>query len=126
MPGMPAGSDTMAAQSAIAGLDEDRSKLYYDLVMRSLSTIARKALQTMDLDTYEYQSNFARRFHKRGVRDGRKAMVIMQLGLRFGPLTPETEKRINATCSDELDGIAQRLLTAPTLHEALGCESADI
>ena len=52
----------LAAQLASAGLDEDRSRLYFDLVLNSLSEAARQALQTMDPAKYQYQSEFARRY----------------------------------------------------------------
>ena len=39
----------VAAQQASIGLDEDRSRLYFDLVPASLSEAARQELQNMDL-----------------------------------------------------------------------------
>jgi hypothetical protein len=126
----------LAAQRAIATLDGDRAKLYYDLVMNSLNEAARRALQTMDLTTYEYQSDFARRYHSQGIAEGRAqgftegeqtgeqrgraALVIRQLGMRFGPLASEVRDGIITAPISELDAIAERLLTAPTLQEALG------
>ncbi len=52
--------------------------------------------------------------------EGRAALVIRLLGLRFGPLTDEVQNRIAAASLDELDMIGERLLTASTLTEALG------
>ncbi len=34
-------------------LDEDQSRLYFDLILSSLGEAARRALQTMDPATYE-------------------------------------------------------------------------
>ena len=110
----------LVAEFAIAGLDPDRSKLYFDLVRHSLSEAARRALQAMDLRKYEYQSDFARHYIAVGRAEGRAAMITKQLTLRFGPLTPEVEARIAEASIAELDGIGERLLTAQTLHEALG------
>lgn len=104
------------AEAAIAGLDPDRSKLYFDLVRHSLSEAARRALQAMDLRKYEYQSDFARRY----IAEGRAAVISKLLAQRFGPLTPEIEARIAGSMLPELDAIAERLLAARTLHEALG------
>ena len=59
-----------AAHLASLGLDEDRSKIYCDLIQQALSEAARKALQTMDPAKYEYQSEFARRY----VAQGREAV----------------------------------------------------
>jgi hypothetical protein len=117
-----------AAQRAVKGLDGDRSKLYYDLIMNSLSEAARRALQTMDMTTYKYQSEFARRYHSQGIaegrsqgeRAGRAALVLRLLDTRFGPLQPEVQDRVAAAPICELEAIAERLLTAPTLQEALG------
>src|SRR5262249_731225 len=58
------------AQTATAGLDADRSKLYFDLILNSLSEAARNALSSMDAYTYEYQSDFARRYLAQGVAQG--------------------------------------------------------
>lgn len=105
----------VAAQRASLGLDPDRSRLYFDLVLLSLSEAARRELQTMDPAKYEYQSDFARRY----VAQGRADMVIMQLTERFGPLTDDARARIAAASSSELDAIGKRLLHAKTLQDAL-------
>jgi hypothetical protein len=46
-------------------------------------------------------------------------MVLHLLAARFGQLDEATKARIAATSSAELDVIAERLLTAQTLQEAL-------
>jgi hypothetical protein len=110
----------LAAEFAIAGLDPDRSKLYFDLVLHSLSEAARRAFQAMDLRKYEYQSDFARHYVAQGEAKGRAAVVAKLLALRFGPLTQQAESRISEASIGELDAIAERLFTAQTLNEALG------
>ena len=114
----------LAAEIASLGLDEDRSRLYLDLVMASLSEAARRELQTMDPAKYEYQSEFARRWvaqgRLEGKAEGRADLVIRQLTLRFGPLSSAVLARISAASIEELDAIGERLLTAPSLQEALG------
>jgi hypothetical protein len=113
-----------AAQAALPGLDDKRSKLYFDLVLHHLSEAARRALQAMDPAKYEYQSDFARRYvaegRAEGEAKGRAALVIRQLAKRFGPLTQPVETRIAEASVEELDEIGERLLTAQTLNEALG------
>lgn len=42
------------AREASIGLDEDRSRLCFDLALASLSEAARRQLQTMNLRKYEY------------------------------------------------------------------------
>jgi hypothetical protein len=109
---------------ASVGLDEDRSSLYLDLILASLSEAARRELQAMDPAKYEYQSDFAKRFvaqgRVEGEASGRAALVIRLLTLRFGPPTDDVQTRIAQASITELDAIAERLLTAQTLQEALG------
>jgi len=116
-----------AAQMASFGLDEDRSRLYFDLVMASLSEAARKELQAMDPAKYEYQSEFAKRYvaqgkaegKAEGIAEGRADLLTRQLTLRFGALPAEAHARISTASIAELDAIGERLLTASTLDEAL-------
>ncbi len=118
------------AKLASLGLDFDRRWLYFDLAMITLSEVARRALQSMDSAKYEYLSPFARQYFGQGKAEGkaegeaegRAALLIKQLVLRFGPLPAEAEARIRAIGIAELDGIAVRVLTAQTLHEALAAE----
>jgi hypothetical protein len=94
--------------------------MYLDLILKALSEDARRALQAMDPRKYEYQSDFARRYVAQGRIEGRAALVIRQLALRFGPLAQQVEARIAEASIEELDRIGERLLTAQTLDEALG------
>jgi len=114
----------LAAQIASFGLDEDRSRLYFDLVLASLSEAARRELRTMDPAKYEYQSEFAKRYVAQGKAEGelrgRANLVTRLLALRFGPPPPEALALIAAASIEELDAIGERLLTAQTLQEALG------
>ena len=55
---------------AIQGLDEDRARLYYDLVYNSLNEAARRTLETM-MKGYEYQSDFAKKYVAQGRTEGR-------------------------------------------------------
>ena len=54
---------------AIQGLDEERSRFYYDLVYNSLNEAARRALETM-MKGYEYQSDFAKKYVAQGRAEG--------------------------------------------------------
>ena len=109
-----------AACAASAGLDEERSTLYCDLVRNSLSEVARRALEEMDAKKYEYQSEFARRYYGQGVAQGRMELLLKQLAKRYGALSAAVATRIREATASELDGIAERVLTATTLDEALG------
>jgi Domain of unknown function (DUF4351) len=101
------------------GLDAERSMLYFDLVMHSLPEAARRALEAMDASKYEYQSEFARRYFGQGVAQGRAEIVLKQLAARYGALPPAVAARVQGASAADLDGIAQRVLTAQTLDEAL-------
>lgn len=107
------------AQRVSATLDEDRSKLYFDLIVNSLSEVAQRALQAMNPIKYEYQSDFAKRYVAQGRAEGRAALVARQLSFRFGPLSAEVQAQIASSSVDELDAIGERLLTASSLQEAL-------
>jgi Domain of unknown function (DUF4351) len=109
-----------AALSAVRDLDDDQLKMYVDLIAKSNSEVARRAMQAMDPRKYEYQSEFARRYVAQGRAEGRAALVSRLLTLRFGPLAPQVETRIAEASIAELDEIGARLLTAQTLDEALG------
>jgi hypothetical protein len=59
-----------AVLPAIRELDDDRGRLYYDLVYNSLNDAARRALETM-MKGYEYQSDFAKKYVAQGRAEGR-------------------------------------------------------
>jgi hypothetical protein len=110
----------LAAQLASRGLDEDRSKLYVDLVFNALSEAARRAFQAMNSAKFEYESSFGCSFFEEGRQEGTRTLVIKQLTQRFGNLTEAVRTRLTEASVEELDAIGERLLTAPTLEEALG------
>jgi hypothetical protein len=109
-----------AAQLASLGLDDERGRMYVDLILSSLSDAARRELITMDPAKYEYQSDFAKRYIGLGRAEGRAALLQRQLTQRFGPLPEQAIERLAAATIDELDAIGERLLNAPSLDEALG------
>lgn len=120
-----------AAQTAAHDLDDERSGLYLDLILTSLSEVARKESQSMDPAKYEYQSDFARRYvaqgraagreegREEGRAEGRAALLEKQLTARFGFLPEDIKTRIATASIDELDAIGERLLSAKTLEEAV-------
>ena len=103
--------------------------------MTSLSEIARRELQAMNLAKYEYQSDFARHYVAQGKaqgrvegrlegetdgqRAGKAALIARLLTLRFGSLSDEVRMQIEQSSIAELDAIGERLLTAATIEEAL-------
>lgn len=77
----------------------------------------------MDPAKYEFQSDFAKHYIALGKEEGRvegRAEIVKRLlTLRFGTLTPEAIAHLSAASMEQLDAIAERLLIAPTLEEAL-------
>jgi hypothetical protein len=112
------------AQGVSARLDADRSKLYLDLVMNSVSEAVRKVLaKTMLPFKYEYQSDFAKHYVAEGSVQGRVALITRQLSARFGTLGEEVKEQIASKSIEELEEIGDRLLTAASLEEALAPKS---
>jgi hypothetical protein len=58
-----------AVLPAIQGLDDDRVRLYYDLVYNSMNEAARRALEAM-MKGYEYQSDLAKKYVAQGRAEG--------------------------------------------------------
>ncbi len=110
----------LAAQLASVNLDDDRSALYCDLILHSLSEAARRAFNSMRAFKYEYQSDFARHYFGEGKAEGRAEIVLRLLTIRFGAIGEDVKSRVAAASATELDAIAERLLSARTLQEALG------
>ena len=110
----------LLAQMASLRLDAERSTLYCDLVLNALPEAARRALQTMNASKYEYQSEFARRYFGQGKAEGRVEIILKQLATRYGILSAAVEARVRGAGSAELDSVAERVLSASTLDEALG------
>jgi hypothetical protein len=117
----------LLAQMASVGLDAERSKLYCDLVLNFLPEAARQALKEMPASKYQYQSEFARRYFGQGKMEGKlegqTELILRQLTARYGSVAPDAEARLRGADITELNGIAERLLTAETLQDALGATS---
>ena len=114
-----------AAIVASADIDAERSRLYLDLILISLSQNAPEALEaTMNSLGYEYQSDFARRYYGQGKAEGksegRVEIILELLALRFGQLPDATQTRIRSAQDAQLNAVVERMLTAQTLQEALG------
>ena len=125
-----------AAILASADIDVERSSLYLDLILISLAQNAPEAFEaTMNSLGYEYQSDFARRYYGQGKAEGqmegwakgkaegkaegRIEIILKLLALRFGPLTEVAQARVRGAQDAQLDAVAERMLTAKTLEEAV-------
>jgi hypothetical protein len=106
-----------AAIVASADIDAERSRLYLDLILISLSANGPEAIEaTMNSLGYEYQSDFARRY----VAQGQVEIILKVLASRFGPLTEAVQARVRSADGTQIDAMADRMLTAQALEEVLG------
>lgn len=55
-----------------------------------------------------------------GVQKGEARILLRQLRLKFGPLSPETEDRVRSAAPDLLDQWSDRILSARALDEVFG------
>jgi len=113
---------------ASVDLDAERSRLYIDLILISCSeSVRREVLQVMNSLGFEYQSDFARHYvaqgraegRVEGKTEGRMEVVLKLLTLRFGPLTEAVQTRVRGAPDAQLDAVAEQVLSAQTLEEAL-------
>lgn len=124
---MQAARIAAAAQRASMSLDTERGDLYVWFIHTSLSEAARRALRDMSANP-KFQFDFKQMAYESGELRGRETgeheatarVVTKQLAQRFGPLDENTRSRIAAAYIEDLEAVAERLLTASTLDEALG------
>jgi hypothetical protein len=114
-----------AAIVASADIDAERSRLYLDLILISLSQNVPEAFEATMKNSlgFEYQSDFARHYVAKGMAEGkaegRVELILKLLALRFGLLTEGVQTRVRSAQDAQLDAVAERVLTAQTLEEAL-------
>jgi predicted transposase YdaD len=97
-----------AVLPAIRELDDDRVRLYYDLVYNSLNEASRRALEAL-MKGYEYQSDFAKKYVAQGRAEGRAEgrteeaanAVLMVLQARGVTVPDAIRKRILAQTDPE-------------------------
>lgn len=113
----------LAALTAVRGLDSARELLYPDFIHAMLGDVARAALELlMNPATYQYQSEFARKYIALGKTEGKaegKAEVLLKLlGLRGFTLPPELRARVES-CQElaTLDLWVERVLSATSLDD---------
>jgi hypothetical protein len=109
-----------AAVLASAGLDAERSRLYLDLILVSLSkNVRHEVLQVMNSLGFEYLGDSAPHFVAKGRAEARVEIIVMQLTLRFGPVTEEVKSSLRSAPDAQLDAVLERVISAQTLEDAL-------
>ncbi|HEY5226952.1 MAG TPA: hypothetical protein VIJ19_00355 [Opitutaceae bacterium] len=123
-----------AALAAARGLDDERSKLYADLVFASVDEAARAILEAlMASGNYEYQSDFARRYVAEGKAEGKAegraegeaaglARALLAVLAARGLHVPADVRTRIAACADlgQLDSWLARAVTAASVAEVVG------
>jgi hypothetical protein len=108
---------------AIAELDEERGRLYLDLLLNSVNEATRRALEAM-MKGYEYQSDFAKRYVAQGRAEGRAQgearALLAALRARGIPVPDADRERILAELDTErLERWVERAVVASSLAEVL-------
>jgi len=109
------------ATAACRSIDEERSKLYLDLIDVSLKHSAPEALEVvMNSLGYEYQGDFARRYVAEGRAEGRTGTILRLLARRFGPMSETDQTLVRGAGDAVLDKVEDAMMkSATTLDEVL-------
>ncbi|GAB2715728.1 hypothetical protein [Nocardia thraciensis] len=99
-------------------VDVPNGEMYIDLVMAVLPKAARDVLETlMTTGTYEYKSEFARRYYSRGEEQGEAKVLLKILRHRFTVPDTVADRVMNCTDTDQLEAWTDRALEADRLDE---------
>jgi hypothetical protein len=104
---------------ALQSLDHDHASLYADIVLATLPEATRHHLEAlMALGTYEYQSDFARRYFFQGKTEGEAKALLAVLAARGIEVPAEARARITGcTDLDQLDTWVRRAATASSIGD---------
>ncbi|MBF6173025.1 hypothetical protein [Nocardia blacklockiae] len=106
--------DAILAVVAHSMVDLPNGEMYIDLVMAVLPAAARDVLETlMSAGTYEYKSEFARRYYSRGEAHS----LLKILRHRFTVSEAVADRVVNCTDIDQLEAWTDRALEVETLAE---------
>jgi hypothetical protein len=115
-----------AASAAMRGLDDERGRLYNDVALTSLRAAARAIFEDLMANgTYQYQSDFAKRYVAQGRAEGEAAgralAVLAVLTARGVVVSPAVRERVLA-CTDValLDLWIARAANAKEAGEVVG------
>jgi len=113
-----------AAVAATRDLDDDRKRLYFDLVRVALSEAVERSLKDMKPAHYEYLSDFARKAFAEGKAEGKAeglaGLLLKLLQLKFGLLPESVVGRVQSAEIEELERWSERVLSAQSLDDVLG------
>jgi hypothetical protein len=107
----------LAAFVAMANLDDERARLYLDLILARLDKKTRRALEAMTMQKYEYQSEFAKKYYGQGKQEGFAEGLSM--GKAEGKAEGEARGKAEGEAKGKAKGEAQAILA---VLEARGLE----
>ncbi|KAB2909710.1 MAG: hypothetical protein F9K40_03735 [Kofleriaceae bacterium] len=104
----PGGLDiVLAAIDAVTDMDEQRGRLFFDLILAALSAATRALLEAeMQPGKYEYKSDFARKYFNAGREEGRAEALhavrtsLLHLAMHRVPTLRDDLRQRIASCSD--------------------------
>jgi hypothetical protein len=116
------GTGSVELGRARSGLEAVCAVLRYALLVTSVEPEALIDVLNLQPGTPAMQAlmTTAEKLSKQGEGRGRAEVVIKQLSLRFGPLPDDAIHRIQSASIAEFDALAERVLSAKSLEEALG------
>ncbi len=108
----------VALMAGLSNTDYELGKMYYDMVAEALTAAAQRRLEELMNNTYEYRSDFARRYVAEGRAEGRAqgeaAALLMVLEARGIDVPGDSRDRI-MTCGD-LDQLGVWIRRAPSVE----------
>jgi hypothetical protein len=94
------------ALAAIAPLPGDLNRLYFDVILANLPDALRRMLEARDMQGYQYQSEFARKYYTQGRVEGRveglRAAVLTLARCRLASITPDDVAAIEAVHDERM------------------------
>ncbi|MBB4906838.1 hypothetical protein [Actinophytocola algeriensis] len=109
--------------AGLRALSDDQANLYTDLVLMTLPAAARARLEElMSTGTYEYKSEFARRYYGQGREEGRaegEARAVLGVLEVRGISVPDAARERIMQCLDleQLETWVRRAVTVSTIEE---------
>jgi hypothetical protein len=76
-------------------------------------------LEEVDTMLAENIDRWSRELREEGRQEGEVAMLLRQLGSKFGPLAPDVEERVLSADADRLLEWGERILSAQSLKDVL-------
>lgn len=109
--------------TALETVDADHATLYTDVVLASLPKPAREHLEDlMPIGTYEYQSDYARRYYGQGKAEGKAeglVNAVLDVLMTRGIDVPDADRARITECTDvhQLETWHRRAITAQSVHD---------